>query len=61
MQVDLLGGFREKGRTSIGVKSTGQNLLLDAGIKVGATGAEYYPALTGHGRSPRCRSLHARS
>ena len=47
MQVDLLGGFGEKGRTSIGVKSTGQNLLLDAGIKVGATGAEYYPALTG--------------
>ena len=47
MQIDLLGGFGEKGRTSVGVRAGGQNILLDVGIKVGATGAEYYPALTG--------------
>lgn len=50
MEIDLLGGFGEKGRTSVGVRAAGQNILLDVGIKVGATGAEYYPALEGSAR-----------
>lgn len=44
MKVGLLGGFGEKGRTSLAVSSGGARILLDAGIKVGATGDEYYPA-----------------
>jgi phosphoribosyl 1,2-cyclic phosphodiesterase len=47
MRIDLLGGFGEKGRTSIAVTSRGRRILLDAGIKVGATGLDYYPALNG--------------
>jgi len=47
MMLDLLGGFGEKGRTSLAVSSGGDRILLDIGIKVGATGAEYYPALEG--------------
>lgn len=47
MRVDLLGGFGEKGRTSVAVSHGGRRIMLDAGIKVGATGAEYYPALDG--------------
>lgn len=41
----LYGGFGEKGRTSLGVSTGGLRLLLDAGIKVGAAGAEYHPAI----------------
>ena len=47
MQVDLLGGFDEKGRTCIGVRRPSGRVLFDLGIKVGAAGAEYYPALDG--------------
>lgn len=47
MMLDLLGGFGEKGRTSLAVNSGNDRILLDVGIKVGATGAEYYPALAG--------------
>ena len=48
MKVELLGGFGEKGRTSLAVNGGGRRLLLDAGIKVGARGDEYYPALNGN-------------
>ncbi|MFD1987377.1 MBL fold metallo-hydrolase [Mesorhizobium newzealandense] len=47
MMLDLLGGFGEKGRTSLTVSSGNDRILLDVGIKVGASGAEYYPALDG--------------
>lgn len=45
MEVGLFGGFGEKGRTSIAVRSGGTCLMLDAGIKVGASGADYHPQL----------------
>jgi uncharacterized protein len=45
MRIDLYGGFGEKGRTSVGIKGGGQSILLDAGIKVGAAGRDYYPAI----------------
>ncbi|EJM99323.1 MBL fold metallo-hydrolase [Phyllobacterium sp. YR531] len=45
MRIDLYGGFGEKGRTSVGIASGGKNILLDVGIKVGATGREYYSAI----------------
>ncbi|MDQ2634345.1 MAG: MBL fold metallo-hydrolase [Pseudomonadota bacterium] len=45
MEIELLGGFGEKGRTSVGIRSRGCRIVLDAGIKVGAAGAEYYPAI----------------
>lgn len=47
MMLDLFGGFGEKGRTSVAVSSGSDRILLDAGIKVGATGSEYYPAIDG--------------
>ncbi|RUZ73224.1 MBL fold metallo-hydrolase [Mesorhizobium sp. M7A.F.Ca.US.006.01.1.1] len=47
MMLDLLGGFGEKGRTSLAVNSGNDRILLDVGIKVGASGADYYPALDG--------------
>ncbi|WP_425291556.1 MBL fold metallo-hydrolase [Aminobacter anthyllidis] len=47
MRIDLCGGFGEKGRTSVAISGSDQRILLDAGIKVGASGAEYYPALPG--------------
>lgn len=47
MLIDLYGGFGEKGRTSVGI-SSGSRLLFDAGIKVGAKGREYYPAIAEH-------------
>lgn len=47
MQLDLLGGFGEKGRTCLGVRRPSGRVLFDLGIKVGAAGAEYYPALDG--------------
>lgn len=46
MQVELLGGFGEKGRTCLAVRlADGPRIVFDLGIKVGASGAEYYPAL----------------
>lgn len=45
IRVGLYGGFGEKGRTSIGIEAGGLSVLLDAGIKVGATGRDYYPAI----------------
>ncbi|MCR4269411.1 MBL fold metallo-hydrolase, partial [Nitratireductor sp. ZSWI3] len=45
LQVDLQGGFGEKGRTSIAVSDGRTRIMLDAGIKVGATGDAYYPRL----------------
>jgi uncharacterized protein len=45
MRIDLHGGFGEKGRTSVGISGGGRNILLDVGIKVGATGRGYYPAI----------------
>ncbi|RWO37992.1 MAG: MBL fold metallo-hydrolase [Mesorhizobium sp.] len=47
MMLDLLGGFGEKGRTSLAVSSGKDRILLDVGIKVGASGADYYPVLNG--------------
>lgn len=44
MLIDLYGGFGEKGRTSVGIR-TDSRLLFDAGIKVGAKGRDYYPAI----------------
>lgn len=43
LEVELAGGFGEKGRTSVVVGREGQRVMLDAGIKVGATGRDYYP------------------
>lgn len=45
LKVDFQGGFGEKGRTSIAVEDCETRLMFDAGIKVGATGDEYYPVL----------------
>lgn len=45
MRINFYGGFGEKGRTSVGV-SADKHILLDAGIKVGASGREYYPTIT---------------
>lgn len=45
MQIDLYGGFGEKGRTSVGLADSHTRILLDVGIKVGATGREYYPVI----------------
>lgn len=45
MQVHLMGGFGEKGRTSVGIDVEDTIIMLDAGIKVGAQGADYYPVL----------------
>jgi len=46
MKIGLQGGFGEKGRTSLSVAAPGsKHVLFDFGIKVGATGPDYYPAL----------------
>ena len=46
MRLVLHGGFGEKGRTCIGVEHDGFRMLLDAGVKTSARGAdEYYPAI----------------
>jgi Cft2 family RNA processing exonuclease len=45
MEIELLGGFGEKGRTSVGIRSGGSRIVLDAGIKVGAACGEYYPVI----------------
>ena len=46
MRLRLHGGFAEKGRTCLGVDVDGYRLLLDAGVKTSARGAEYYPAIS---------------
>lgn len=45
MQIDLYGGFGEKGRTSVGLGDAHTRILLDVGIKVGAMGRDYYPVI----------------
>nr|WP_082766374.1 MBL fold metallo-hydrolase [Paramesorhizobium deserti] len=45
MRVGLHGGFGEKGRTSVGIETGDRRVLLDVGIKVGATGRDYYPLI----------------
>jgi phosphoribosyl 1,2-cyclic phosphodiesterase len=47
MLLDLVGGFGEKGRTSMAVRTGSDRILLDVGIKVGASGADYYPNIGG--------------
>ena len=46
MRLHLHGGFAEKGRTCLGVEVDGYRLLLDAGVKTSASGADYYPAIS---------------
>src|SRR5690606_18061740 len=45
MRIHLLGGFGEKGRTSLAIESKGYRLMLDAGINtsVSIDDAAYYP------------------
>ena len=45
MQVHLQGGFGEKGRTSVCLQADGTTIMLDAGIKVGASDDTYHPQL----------------
>ncbi len=45
MQLHLQGGFGEKGRTSVCIQADGTNVMLDAGIKVGAGDETYHPLL----------------
>lgn len=45
LSLHLQGGFGEKGRTSVAVSDGSSRVILDAGIKVGATGDGYYPQL----------------
>lgn len=45
IRVDLYGGFGEKGRTSVGISTENTRIVCDVGIKVGAVGQEYYPAI----------------
>ena len=45
MQIHLQGGFGEKGRTSVCIQADGVNVMLDAGIKVGAKDDSYHPQL----------------
>lgn len=46
MRLHLYGGFGEKGRTCLGIEVDGFRLLLDAGVKTSARGADYYPAIS---------------
>lgn len=46
MRLHLYGGFSEKGRTCLGVEVDGYRLLLDAGVKTSARGADYYPVIS---------------
>ena len=39
------GGFGEKGRTCLGLDAAGLRVIFDAGIKVGAEGDDYHPAI----------------
>ncbi|MFC5387546.1 MBL fold metallo-hydrolase [Aquamicrobium segne] len=43
LEVELAGGFGEKGRTSVVIGHGKNRVMLDAGIKVGASGRDYYP------------------
>jgi len=43
LTLHLQGGFGEKGRTSLAVDDGRTRIMLDAGIKVGAAGDDYYP------------------
>ncbi|MEK1887038.1 MAG: MBL fold metallo-hydrolase [Phyllobacterium sp.] len=45
IRVDLFGGFGEKGRTCVGMATPSTRIVCDVGIKVGAIGREYYPAI----------------
>ncbi len=53
MRVTLLGGFGEKGRTSIAIEAGATRVVFDVGVKVSAAGAEYYPVF------PDARSIDA--
>lgn len=49
MNIEFLGGFGEKGRTSLGLSSPGASIILDVGINTNdgdaaSPGATYYPA-----------------
>lgn len=48
MRIHLLGGFGEKGRTSLAIESKGYRLMLDAGINtsVPMDHADYYPRVS---------------
>ncbi len=39
------GGFGEKGRTCLGLDTATTRVIFDAGIKVGAAGDDYHPAI----------------
>ncbi len=45
MKINLYGGFGEKGRLGVGIATQQTRLLFDIGIKVGATGRDYYPLI----------------
>ena len=45
MRIGLQGGFGEKGRTSVSVRTPSTCIMLDVGIMVGAHGEDYYPRL----------------
>lgn len=45
MKINLYGGFAEKGRLGVGISTTKTKLLFDIGIKVGASGRDYYPLI----------------
>lgn len=45
MKINLFGGFGEKGRLGVGLSTDNTRLLFDIGIKVGATGRDYYPLI----------------
>ena len=45
IHIDLFGGFGEKGRTSVGIGTQTTRVVCDIGIKVGARGRDYYPAI----------------
>lgn len=47
IKIGLHGGFGEKGRTSVGISTSDCRMLFDVGIKVGATGRDYYPLISG--------------
>jgi glyoxylase-like metal-dependent hydrolase (beta-lactamase superfamily II) len=49
LAIELAGGFGEKGRTSVVVGRDGRRIMLDAGIKVGASGEDYYPRVASAG------------
>ncbi|MCL4765975.1 MAG: MBL fold metallo-hydrolase [Hyphomicrobiaceae bacterium] len=56
MRIALLGGFGEKGRTSLGVEAGATRLIIDVGINTSATGVDYYPAIEARDLS-RCDAI----